>query len=275
LNRIFHIPSTGQPEPVQKILSMCLGEKHFSYAVTGPSGNRLLTLGYYAGSHPGTDFLSALFSKESVLNQTFSTVKVAFQFSQSVLVPAHLYNPADASVLLTGMTGTTAGKEIFSDAVDEWQVQNVYAVPKQVYWWLNSRFQGFQHKHHHTAILQSGIKAGSNGIIFIDCRPDEFSAVVLKENTVLLAQTYSYATPEDVLYKLLKISSHFALPQEGVQILLSGMIEERSALFKEMYQYFLHIEFSKSVDWEKEISGEHACPSHYFASLNELATCAL
>jgi hypothetical protein len=47
------------------------------------------------------------------------------------------------------------------------------------------------------------------------------------------------------------------------------MIDQQSALYKELYQYFLHIEF-RNASWT--IPADEY-PAHFFTSLNELAQC--
>jgi Protein of unknown function (DUF3822) len=83
----------------------------------------------------------------------------------------------------------------------------------------------------------------------------------------LLAQTYSYTAPEDIVYYLLRIVQQFALSAEEVTVILSGLIDKESALYKELYQYFLQIEL-RSVSWN---TGDY--PAHFFSSLNDLARC--
>jgi hypothetical protein len=50
---------------------------------------------------------------------------------------------------------------------------------------------------------------------------------------------------------------------------LSGLIDKQSALYKELYQYFINIEFSEA-GWN--MAGTEY-PAHFFTSLNDLAQC--
>lgn len=254
---------------------MSIGDRHFSYAITSASGNRLFSLGYYAGNKPDSEFLAGLPAAEPLLNQSFSEVKTEFQFSHCILIPEAFSEHKESSgELLKAMTGAFNPAQILSDVIGRHQIHAVFAVPRPLYWWLTSKFQAFQYRHHFSAVLQSGNFSGEDSCFIIDFRPQEFSVVVVKENQVVLAQTYSYSTPDDVLFRLLKICSFFGLEQEQVQIKLSGLIEEQSALYHELFQYFLHTAFRTCPEWEETLQ-QYGYPSQYFVSLKDLATCAL
>jgi hypothetical protein len=90
---------------------------------------------------------------------------------------------------------------------------------------------------------------------------------------VQLAQIFPYIKVEDILYWLLDICRQFSLPQTEVKLVLSGLIEKKSAIFKELYQYFLNIEFASVTD-DIRLSGDfYEYPSHFFSSLFKLALC--
>ncbi|HMR83527.1 MAG TPA: DUF3822 family protein, partial [Niabella sp.] len=80
-----------------------------------------------------------------------------------------------------------------------------------------------------------------------------------------------YASPADVSFYLLKICEVFAFSQEQVTLQVSGLIDTNSRLYRELFDYFLHISL-KPAGWIDDASG---MPPHYFTSLNELTICEL
>ena len=111
--------------------------------------------------------------------------------------------------------------------------------------------------------------------MFIDFKTAEFSVVIIKSNKLLLAKTFSYATPDDVLYYLLKCCQQLNISQQTVRLSLSGLIEKDSAVYRELYKYFINLEFeSLPADIKlAEALTEH--PPHYFSSISKLAACVL
>ena len=96
-----------------------------------------------------------------------------------------------------------------------------------------------------------------------------YNVYAARQDILLLSQYYPYSTPGDVVYYLLKICHQFSLPQQEVQLQLSGLIEKQSALYKELYQYFIKIDF-RDASWNIPDS---EYPNHFFTSLNDLAQC--
>jgi hypothetical protein len=87
-----------------------------------------------------------------------------------------------------------------------------------------------------------------------------------------MAQTFSYITPADVIYYLVKICHEFGFTQQAIRLAVSGLIEKESALYKELVHYFLNIRF-REPSWQAPVEGEAQYPAHFFTSLNDLALC--
>jgi len=94
--------------------------------------------------------------------------------------------------------------------------------------------------------------------------------MVKKNKQLQLAQAYSYKTPLDVVYYLLKICYEFGLDQSEVFVILSGLIDQDSAMYSELHSYFLNLYFAQPPPYSVP---ENEYPHHYFTSLYNLAAC--
>ena len=135
---------------------------------------------------------------------------------------------------------------------------------------MKSKFSSGNYWHQYTIGIHHVKPEDSNGHLLVDLRANDFTVIAAKGNTLLLTQTFPYSTPADVLYYLLKTCHDYNLSQKQVLVSLSGLIEKDSALYKDLYQYFIHITF-RSSNWE---TAEDEYPGHFFTSLNDLAICA-
>ena len=106
--------------------------------------------------------------------------------------------------------------------------------------------------------------------INIQFAPNQFSVLVKKRGQLQLAQIYKYQSPLDVVYYLLKIIEELDLSRDETVLILSGLIEEKSDLYKELYQYFLHIQFSSPASNNNE---NNDLPTYFFTSLYNLSAC--
>jgi hypothetical protein len=161
---------------------------------------------------------------------------------------------------------------VITEALTQWQLYNAYHVPATSQEMIARKFTG-QFWHTHSIVLKNKMEAGGECHLLVDFKTESFSVLATRNGEVLLAQIYSYTAAEDVLYYLLKICRQFSLSQREVQLTLSGLIEKDSAMFKELYQYFLNIQFASQ---EKDLRLSEAFneyPVHFFSSLFKLATC--
>jgi hypothetical protein len=272
LKQLFYVNTGNLGEAAQKVLSMRIGERHFSFAITDNSGAQLYSLAYFNAEEITAELLSEMYSANAELHGSFYEVQVSYDHPGSIIVPQSYYNEDDTKVLINTMYGTTIGLSVISEKIDDWQLYNVYAVPHDVQEWVGRIFPAYKYRHSYSLSVQM-MPADPADHILVDFTTDEFSFIIVKENKLLIAQTLSYATPEDILYYLLKACNEFSLPRGEIQFFISGLIEKESQLFKELYQYFMNAEFRVQA-WKLPSTEGNSYPSHFFTSLNDLARCA-
>jgi hypothetical protein len=270
VKQLFYINTHNPNQALQPVLSVRIGERHCGFAVTDKTGSELYSLAYYTLPETDSGLLADIFSAHPELNSSFYEVQVGYDYPKSLLVPFQYYDIAQAKQLLNTLYGKDGEEAIISEAVNEWQLYNVYAVPKDVQEWVGRRFHSV--KYHHNYTVRIKMPAGLPDRLLVDLHTDEFSFVVVKANRLLLAQTNTYSTPEDILYCLLNACEQFQLSQRETELCISGLIEKESQLYRELDFYFLQIGFREPT-WNTPGIGENEYPSHFFTTLNDLARC--
>ena len=268
MKQLFHIESSGA-ETVQQVLSLRLGDKHGSFAITDKTGNELYELAYCSVEGWDENSLHEFFTSYPSLRDSFYRVAVAYDTSQSMLTPSSFYKPEEAQVLLKIMQEIPAGSHIISELISEWQLYNTYTVTNEAHKWINQKFSAARSWHQYSLAIKKINAAGNEGSLAVDFRQNDFSVIVARQSRILLAQTFEYTTHEDVLYYLLKTCHQFSLSQKEVNLQLSGLVDKESSLYKEIYQYFINVEFREG-GWNTGTD----YPAHFFTSLNDLAQCA-
>jgi hypothetical protein len=270
VKQLFHIKASGSEETAQQVLSLSIGEKHCGFAITDKTGDQLYELAYYCMDTPAANPLPGMIEKYPELDRSFYKVVISYDYPQSTLVPLQHYKQEDTGSLLKSLYGINSGSSVISESIAEWQVYNVYAVPQQLHDWVSRKFAAGSYWHQYTLLVKNMDTAQGGNQLLIDFRRDDFTLVAVSGNKLLLTQSFYYSTPEDVLYYLLKVCQEFGFSQQEVQVSVSGLIDKQSALYKELYQYFIHITF-REAGWN--ITGSEY-PAHFFTSLNDLARCA-
>jgi hypothetical protein len=268
LKQLFNISTNNTTEIIQPVLAIRIGEYHFSFAITNPTATQLYQLAYYSADEINADMLNEIFSAHAELNNSFFQILICYDYANSIIVPSIHYNFNSAGLLLNTIYGNIVNTRIVSETVAGWQIHNVYTVPEEVHEWINRKFPSGKTGHNYSLGIRNIKGADVPGYISLDILTNQLYVVACKENKLLLAQSFPYSTPADVVYYLLKFCQQFNLSQQEVKLLLSGLIEKDSALYKELHQYFLHVAFREAT-WNND-----EYPAHFFTSLNDLARCA-
>jgi len=245
---------------------MEIGPDLLGYGLLDESSRQFFELGYFtteeAELQPSIDRLLLEWKDRS-----FSRVVVSPAFPAALLVPAA--SPAQGDVLLQTIYSQPQYR-YFTDTVPQWQLRNAYGMPAAAWQQLQAAFPGLTTVHAYTPPLQqyNGFDAADQMMIHFS--PGTFRVIVKSGGAIRLAQTYPYKTPLDVVYYLLKICAEMECGQGHVFLVLSGLVHEDSALYKEIRHYFTEVHFT--VSGQQSIgNGEY--PPHYFASLYNLAAC--
>ncbi len=272
MKQVYNIISTKNGEEGLQVLSIRIGERHFGYAISSANAGELYKLNWFTDIEMNEATLNDIYWKFPELREKYQHVFLCYDYPQSVMIPLHQYKQDDAKLMLQTMFGISGRDAVVNEPVSGWQIYNVYAVPKDVYDWVYEHFPASNYWHTYTIGIKNAVITDFEGSLAADFRADDFSLVVTRGSKLLLTQTFPYTTPADFIYYLLDACRQFSFSQETVRIYLSGLIDKESSLYKELYQYFLHIRFRES-EWKVPGLEEPAYPTHFFTSLNDLAKC--
>lgn len=268
INRLLKTLFTiGEDREDSDVLLLQTGVDHCScgyFNEASRSFNLIRYIGFDDGASMETKLPAIL---REIKGNRFKKVLVCSAFEQALIIPQK--TSADGSRLLNSMYDGPFSNHR-SDVIGEWQVINAYAMPDLVHGAFESAFPMAKYIHAYTPVLKvyNGFMADDQ--VDIDFSVQHFRVMVKKSNQLQLIQTYAYKTPLDVIYYLLKICYEYGLNQSEVFVILSGLVDSDSAMYKELHHYFLHLHFAKTPDYKLPAS-DH--PHHYFTSLYNLAAC--
>lgn len=255
--------------PEDSCLAMQVSNQHFSFCIYNPDNQELLELKRYVFNNSEEKKLQEIIIKNPRLQGSFYKIVTSLDFGFSSLLPAALNN-GDAAPLMY-LENADQQDHVITELIEERQIANMYAVTPGILTWLVHNFPSSAYLHAHTVQIRAVKGSFEQGCLRVDIAEKTFTAQAFKNEALLLSKTYHYNTTADVAFYLLKICEVFGFSQEQVVVQLSGLIDAQSKLYKELYDYFLHISF-KTANWSDVISD---LPAHYFTSLNELIECEL
>ena len=265
MKTLFDIRSEREPGEDHDLL-LELGKDHCAYAFLHKSSNTIDQLQFLTfEQREAEEKLMALV--DNIRKYSFNVAHVSSAFPQALLVPTKYFS-SDYQML--DLVYDQHAQQYLHDSIPEWQMVNMFSLPKALYQTLQQSFStvNFCHAYTPTIKMYNGYVADHQ--LMVHFTPEYFRVLLKKDAAIHLAQTYSYTSPLDVVYFLLKISYEFNLDQSSVYIILSGLIEKDSSMYTEVEQYFANVHFAHPPEI-KLPDNNH--PQYFFTSLYNLATC--
>ena len=266
------------PEAIEseKCTLICeLSTDSFSYAIRNDEENKIVSVGVhqYEKTRPQTGFPIALqifFHQHKILSEKFKKSCLIYSVPRNVLIPFTMYNSQKNAETLNLVHGDLCvGQTILNDIIPGQDMYNTYSVSKSLNDTVFHQFPAIRGIHQFSAILKKGY-ADSDKMTAIFYH-EKVVVILFKDGKFQLLNSYFYRTPEDVVYILLNICRQFGasdIPLEAV-----GFIEENSALFKSIYNYFSTVKLVKPSEEYKYEEGIAQYPVHFFNHLYEFDVC--
>jgi Protein of unknown function (DUF3822) len=271
MKEVYHIKAETTADPAQSVLLIELGAGFVVFGKMSQAGLQLQEAGYYVAENEEEDLLKSLFVFYPELGERYHQVLLSYATPQSVLTPAHFYSYEKGEQLIKAIYGDAEPYTVINESLPDWQLCNVFGVPSGMHAFAVQQFINARYWHRYTLSIKN--KPAGTDQLLVNFDAKSFTALVFKNNNLQLAQTFAYTTPEDVLYALLKTCTVFGLSQETTALVVSGLAEMQSALYRELHQYFKNTSLAVPGEQIRLDAAFADFPAHYFTSLYNLAAC--
>ncbi len=206
----------------------------------------------------------------------FSKVKVAIGSEKFTLVPDALFKPGDEKIYLEKNFALSSDDIIRTRHIPGYHLYSLFCIDPELDKELSHLFQDPEILHHSQTFL-SGInvlpKSASEKNIFLNINPKRIDIVVSENKKLILLNSFSWKTNEDILYYVLFVCEQLSLNPESVNLNISGEAEADGQLYNLLYTYIRRISFcSKPAGMQLEYSGTNNFHRHalvYYLTLCE------
>jgi hypothetical protein len=258
-----------------KCILVCeVSAEGFSYAIKNDEENTYVAVAvFHFDKKREEDNVQALnqeLQSRPVLSAYFKKVFIIYSCAESVMIPFALYSSQENANVLNLIHGDLqSNNSILADMIAGKGIYNVYRMPGSIVNVIRSKFPEAGNIHQHSVLLNQAPAEGEKLLIIF--YPKKFVMVLTKNGSTKFINTFFYETAEDVSYTLLNTCKQFDAGNLPVEI--SGLIEENSALYKEIHKYFATVTFAplpSGCEYSEEII-KH--PSHYFSHIFAVDSC--
>jgi hypothetical protein len=115
---------------------------------------------------------------------------------------------------------------------------------------LLDQFESFDYKNSNSVLVKKIIEISKNieeKQVFVHIQKEHFEIIVVKNQELLLFNSFQYATPEDFIYYLLFTCEQLQLNPETINVQLIGNCMESDELFKMTYKYIRNCSLYKAA----------------------------
>jgi hypothetical protein len=215
--------------------------------------------------------IAGIINNESILKQQVNSVTICSNFKESILVPSKFYDESTNADMFDTFFGKGIATISAFDKIEEQDIYNVYRLEVAIMQKLQKFYPGSALVH--SSSFQLKKLTNYNDALSCIVYHNAIKVIVHKENKLQLVQYFSYNVALDVIYHLLNVCSLHQISIDKIHLILSGMIDEKSNLYSELYKYFLHIHFYKLADEIVLNEALQNYPLHFFGHLIYLASC--
>ncbi len=217
--------------------------------------------------------IATILDTDTLLQQHFEKTAVTWCFNETVLVPHEYFDKSQRGKLLELVFGNTGSANVKDELVLQHNLHAVYAVPAAIENSIAKKFPYCLQSQQSSLLI--GMEPYIKDWLYCHFYADSLTVVLRKQGQLQVIQNFEFGTPEDVVYHVLNVCQSFDVDATQAIVTVSGMIEETSNLYNELYKYAGAINFYELPGNFSYAAGIKEHPAHYFSHLFATAACVL
>ena len=189
------------------------------------------------------------FVSNPLLTNPFDEIVVLHSNSFNTFVPTALFDANYPGSYLQYNTKVFETDFFAVDELDSYELNNVYVPMMNVNNFLIDQFGAFEYKNANSVLVSKLLDASKNideKQVYVHFQDSHFEIVVVRNQKLLLYNSFEYKTPEDFLYFLLFTMEQLFLNPETATVYLLGKVTENDDNYTLAYTYIRHISLFNS-----------------------------
>jgi len=191
-----------------------------------------------------------IISNTETLRLSFNEVVVIYCSGMYATVPLAFFDESRASEYLKFNSKILSTDFIAHDNIDLQELIVVYVPFVNITNFFFEKFGSFKYYHGTTVLLNYAFKIEKHSIIqkmYLHFQHEQVDCVILNAGNLELCNSYSFKTPEDLVYYILFCLEQLKLNPDSIPVLLSGNIELGDANYNMLYTYIRSLSFVENI----------------------------
>ena len=175
-----------------------------------------------------------------ILTKSFDEVMVIHDNNLNAFVPTSLFDVHFLASYLQYNTKVFETDFFTHDVIFPYEMNNVYVPFVNINNFLLDQYETFEYQNANSILVKQLLDLSKNKEekqVFIHVQKEHFEIVVVKNQQLLLFNSFQYNTPEDFIYFILFTCEQLQLNPETISVQLFGNCTEEDAFYKITYQY--------------------------------------
>ncbi|WP_288981240.1 DUF3822 family protein [uncultured Flavobacterium sp.] len=175
-----------------------------------------------------------------ILTKNYDEVVVLHNNNLNAFVPSSLFDPHFLASYLQYNTKIFETDFFAYDVITPYEINNVYVPFMNINNFLLDQFESFDYKNSNSILVKKCIDFSKNKEekqVFVHIQKEHFEIVVVRNQELILFNSFHYSTAEDFIYYLLFTCEQLQLNPETINVQLFGDCVADDANFKIAYTY--------------------------------------
>ena len=222
----------------------------FSFCIINCSNNEIVWYNKIdlGKEHSPVEILKEIenvYAEEIQLKKEFKEVIILFSNNLYTVVPEPYFIEEEASTYLKFNTKILKTDVVAHDMLFH-ELVNVYIPYTNINNYFFDKYGEFEFRHNISILIEAALAKdyeSKNAQVYLNDYSCYYDLVIIKNNKLLLANTFQYETKEDFIYYLLFTAEQLQLDPSEFNLWLLGDITKNSDNFNIAYTYVKNIDF--------------------------------
>ena len=180
------------------------------------------------------------FVENTILSKSYDEIIVLHDNNINTFVPKYLFDSDNIASYLQYNVKVFETDFFAFDEIDTYEINNIYVPFVNINNFLLDQFESFNYKNTNSILVQKILDKSKNideKQVFVHFQENHFEIVVVKNQELLLFNSFEYATAEDFIYFILFTFEQLQLNPELIPINLFGAISKEDSFYKIAYKF--------------------------------------